>query len=78
MASVEQKHKSAKFCVMCGKKDQSGFSRPHSLHRTKRTVKPNFQTKWGFMFCQNCFRTLKKHGFNVADISKKKVVAPAS
>lgn len=65
MAQVEQKHKSLKVCMLCGKGDTVALNRPNSQHKTKRTVKPNFQTKWGFEFCQNCFRTLSKKGLNI-------------
>lgn len=63
MANIQQKHKSREVCIICGKADTVSMNRPNSQHKTKRTVKPNFQTKFGVRFCQNCFRTLKKKGF---------------
>ena len=60
MASIKLRHKSRQTCVICGKGDTVSFNRPHSLHKTKRIVKPNLQKKWGILLCQNCFRTLKK------------------
>ena len=61
MAKVKPKHKSGKFCYLCGKRDQTALNRPHSLKRTTKVVKPNLQKHWGFEFCQNCFRTLRKN-----------------
>lgn len=61
MANIQTRHKSEKFCYLCGKGDTMSLNRPHSLHKTKRVVKPNLQKKWGLTFCQNCFRTLKKN-----------------
>lgn len=72
MAEVELRHKSAKICPMCGKKDSMSLNRPHSLHKTKRVVKPNFQRKWGYEFCQNCFRVLKKRGIKLEDLKLQK------
>lgn len=60
MASVQRKHTSSKTCGLCQKGDTVGNNKPHSLHKTKRTVKPNLQKKWGIMLCQNCFRTISK------------------
>jgi ribosomal protein L28 len=60
MSKVETRHKSEKFCYLCGKGDTVSLNRPNSQHKTKRTVKPNLQKKEGLTFCQNCFRTLKK------------------
>lgn len=65
MASIQLRHFSREVCAMCGKGDVMGSHRPHSLHKTKRVVKPNLQTKWGYRFCQNCFRTLKKKGLDI-------------
>lgn len=66
MAKVELKHKSTKQCLVCGKGDTMSLNRPHSLHKTKRVVKPNFQKKWGLELCQNCFRTVKKQGVDLS------------
>ena len=70
MAKVQEKHKSQKFCFICGKADTVSMNRPHSLHKTKRTVKPNLQKKNGLTFCQNCFRTLSKKGVNIKPEAK--------
>ncbi|MEK7143009.1 MAG: 50S ribosomal protein L28 [Patescibacteria group bacterium] len=47
-------------CEICGKSPQTGFNRPHSLHRTKRLFKPNIQKKAGRLICAKCLRTLNK------------------
>lgn len=36
-------YKDGKRCFLCGKGPKSAFNRPHSLHKTKRVVKPNLQ-----------------------------------
>ncbi len=73
MAKVEQRFKSGKMCIMCGKRDTVALNRPNSLMRTKKTVKPNFQKKWGFEFCQNCFRTLKKNKLDIKQLGAPRV-----
>ena len=65
MAKVQMRHKSAKICGLCGKGDTISMNRPHSLHKTKRIVKPNLQKRWGLTLCQNCFRTMKKKGISL-------------
>jgi len=55
-----------RFCMMCGKTATSAYNRPHSLHKTKRTVKPNLQLVNGMFVCTRCLRTLKR-----AERSKK-------
>lgn len=62
MAQVEQKHRSSKSCMLCGKGDTIRLNRPHSLKRTKAVVKPNLQKKFGAIMCRTCFRTLGKKG----------------
>jgi large subunit ribosomal protein L28 len=48
-------------CQICGKGPVSGYNKPHSLHRTKRVVKPNTQRVQGQTVCTRCLRTsLKK------------------
>ncbi|HLB95435.1 MAG TPA: bL28 family ribosomal protein [Patescibacteria group bacterium] len=47
-------------CEICFKKIQVGFNRPHSLHRTKRLIKPNIQKNLGRKICTRCLRTLNK------------------
>lgn len=71
MANVKRKYKSDKVCLICGKADSVSLNRPNSQHKTKRTVKPNFQKKWGYEFCQNCFRTLKKRGLEIKPTLKQ-------
>ncbi|MCL5407434.1 MAG: 50S ribosomal protein L28 [Patescibacteria group bacterium] len=44
-------------CQICGKKPVSGFNKPHSLHRTKKTVKPNLQKSAGSIVCTRCLRS---------------------
>ncbi len=61
MANVERKHFSNRVCGLCGKGDSVSYNRPKSLHKTKKTVKPNLQTRWGYTLCQRCFKTLKKN-----------------
>lgn len=47
-------------CMMCGKTATSAYNRPHSLHKTKRTVKPNLQLVNGIYVCTRCLRTIKR------------------
>lgn len=47
-------------CSVCGKTNASGYNRPHSLKRTKRTVKPNLQKVDGKLVCARCIRTKNK------------------
>lgn len=70
MAHVELKHFSTQVCGLCGKGDTMGSNKPHSLHSTKRVVKPNLQKKWGVTLCNNCFRTLKKHNIEIKPEAK--------
>lgn len=44
-------------CQICGKKPESGFNKPHSLHRTKRVIKPNIQKNQGQTICTRCLKT---------------------
>lgn len=44
-------------CQICHKKSVSGFNKPHSLHQTKRVVKPNLQKSEGKIICTRCIRT---------------------
>ena len=66
MSQVERKHVSKKVCGICGKGDTVGMNKPKSLHKTKRTVKPNLQTRWGYTLCRKCFRTLDKKGIKIS------------
>lgn len=43
-------------CQICGKKPKSAFNKPHSLYRTKRTVKPNIQKKENQYICTRCLK----------------------
>jgi ribosomal protein L28 len=53
-----------KVCARCGKGSTIGTNRPHSLHRTKRVVKPNLQfytdpeSGLKFLMCTRCIRTI--------------------
>ncbi len=47
-------------CTICQKTVQTGYNRPHSLHRTKRLVKPNIQKLEGKKVCTRCLRTINK------------------
>lgn len=47
-------------CELCGKKPVSSSTKPHSLKKTKRTLKPNLQKIAGIRVCTGCIRTLKK------------------
>lgn len=57
---------SAKVCAFCHKGDSVGYNRPHSLHKTKRVVKPNLQSYSDpasglkFIACTRCIRTTTK------------------
>lgn len=44
-------------CEICGKKPTIGYNKPHSLHRTKKIIKPNIQKKSGQKICTRCLRT---------------------
>lgn len=51
-------------CQICGKTISVAYNRPHSLHKTKRTVKANIQKIRGLMVCTRCLRTkIKKESF---------------
>ncbi|MBI4032613.1 50S ribosomal protein L28 [Candidatus Berkelbacteria bacterium] len=44
-------------CAECGKRPASSLNRPHSLHRTRRTVWPNLQMVNGRRLCTKCIKT---------------------
>jgi len=46
-------------CSVCGKTDSVGYNRPHSLHKTKKIIKPNLQKKAGKIICTGCIRNSK-------------------
>lgn len=46
-------------CAVCGKQPVSSFNRPHSLHRTKRTVWPNLQMVNSRRLCTKCIKVSK-------------------
>jgi len=50
----------SKICEICGKAPMSAFNRPHSLHKTKRIVKPNIQKMSGMLVCTRCQKTITK------------------
>lgn len=47
------------YCEFCGKQPVKGFNRPKSLHKTKRTIRPNIQKWEGMSVCTKCRRTIK-------------------
>lgn len=49
-------------CQICGRAPRMGYSRPHSIHRTKRKIYPNVQKIHGKFICMNCLRTQSKLG----------------
>lgn len=49
-------------CQICGKGPVAGYNRPHSLHKTKRVVKPNVQKISGQVMCTRCLKTVIKKG----------------
>ena len=52
---------SNKHCSICGRGEIVGTNRPHSLHKTKKVVKPNLQKFQGKEYvCVACMRTLTK------------------
>lgn len=63
---MKVKHISAparmRVCAICGKTASSGYNRPHSLHRTKKTIKPNLQPRGNVLICTRCLRTIKNKG----------------
>ncbi len=61
MGKVADKFKkvSAK-CAICGKGPVASYNKPHSLHKTKRTIKANIQKVQGKKICTGCLKTLNK------------------
>jgi len=49
-------------CDICGKGPVASVNRPHSLHKTKRVVRPNLQKYNGLIVCTRCLRTHSKKG----------------
>jgi len=47
-------------CEICGKSATSGKNKPHSLHRTNRTIKANLQKSGGKLVCTRCLKTMRK------------------
>ncbi len=47
-------------CVICGKTPQSSSTRPHSLHKTKRLVRPNLGKWQGLNVCARCRKSIAK------------------
>ncbi len=56
------KYAVAQKCEICGKTATSGNNKPHSLHKTKRTIKANLQKVNGILICTRCLRTRKNKG----------------
>lgn len=49
------------YCQLCGKTVTFGNNKPHSLHKTRRIIKPNLQKTQGMLICTRCLRTLNKY-----------------
>lgn len=47
-------------CQICQKKPVMGYNHPHSVHRTKKIIKPNIQKVKGLFLCARCLRTQAK------------------
>ena len=47
-------------CASCDKGVTSGNNRPHSLHKTKKIIKPNLQKINGILVCTSCLRSANK------------------
>jgi len=47
-------------CQICGKSTTMGYNKPHSLHRTKKIIRPNIQKIEGQFICTRCLRTKAK------------------
>ncbi|MBI4175254.1 50S ribosomal protein L28 [Candidatus Berkelbacteria bacterium] len=47
-------------CTVCGAQARIAVNRPHSLHRTKRLVRPNLQKSGQQLVCTRCRRTRLK------------------
>lgn len=47
-------------CAICGKTPQMGLHRPHSLHKTKRVVRPNLGQWNGLAICAKCRKAMVK------------------
>jgi ribosomal protein L28 len=48
------------FCAICGKQPVIGTNKPHSLHRTKKVVRPNLGQWQGISVCARCRKALAK------------------
>lgn len=44
-------------CFVCGKMPTVGNNKPNSLHKTKKTIRPNVQKIRGEIMCTRCLRT---------------------
>lgn len=49
-------------CEICGKRPQVALNRPHSLHKTKKLVRPNLGPWNGLLICAQCRKSLAKPG----------------
>ncbi len=49
-----------KICAICSKAPQSGNNKPHSLHKTKKIVKPNIVKMSGVYVCARCKKTITR------------------
>ena len=47
-------------CSQCQRTAHIGYNKPHSLHRTKRVVRPNLQMVNQRLLCTRCQRTETK------------------
>lgn len=45
-------------CEICKKSETVGFNKPHSLHRTKRVIRPNLQKYMGSLICTRCLKSM--------------------
>jgi len=44
-------------CSICGKSQSVGKNKPHSLHKTKKIIKPNLQKYHGSLICTRCLKS---------------------
>lgn len=47
-------------CAICGKIPSIGQHRPHSLHNTKKVVRPNLGKWQGLQICARCRKAMVK------------------
>lgn len=65
-------------CMLCGKAPSAANNVPHSVHKTKRVMRPNIQSVQGVKMCTRCLRTIKKQTAEMSAVRAEKTVDPAA